>query len=130
MPFPLRLITPKVATRVHSQGGDHPESIALNSLMMNGTDAIDLGLDDGDIAEIVSVTGATRAKIFCTDELMRGVVALNEGTWCTTSTLGITPMGSANHLSSTKGTEESTSCIMHGIPVEVRKAKPMPSIGQ
>jgi len=130
MPFSLRLITPKAAMRVHSQGGDHPESIALNNLMINRADANDRGLQDGDIAEIVSMTGAARAAIFSTDELMRGVVVLHEGTWCTTSSAGITPMGSANYLSSTKGTEESTSCVMHGIPVEVRKIAAVPIIGR
>ncbi|MHB9151480.1 MAG: molybdopterin-containing oxidoreductase family protein [Spirochaetales bacterium] len=128
--FPLLLITPKAAMRVHSQGGDHPDRIASNLLMMNKADAFDLRLNDGDMAEIVSPTGSTRAAIRGTNELMRGVVSLDEGTWCVASALGKAPMGSANYLSSTKGTEESISCIMHGIPVEVRKVEPVTSSGQ
>jgi len=128
--FPLLLITPKAAMRVHSQGADYPERIANNLLVMNKADAFDLRLIDGDIAEIVSMTGSTRAAIRGTNELMRGVVSLDEGTWCVASALGNAPMGSANYLSSTKGTEESISCVMHGIPVEVRKVEPITSSGQ
>ena len=128
--FPLRLITPKAANRVHSQGGDHPESIARNDLLMNREDAIDLKLAEGELVEIVSGTGSTRAAVAQTAELMRGVVSLHEGTWCASSSSGKDPLGAANYLTSTRGTEESTSCIMHGIQVSVRKIEPISLSGR
>ncbi len=126
---PLLLITPKVAERVHSQGGDHPEAILLNSLSMNGADASALGLEEGEIVLVVSGTGRTRATISLSDEIKEGVVSLPEGSWCAGPQLeGSQPtdtlFGSANWLTSTKGTEESTSCVMHGLAVEIHKIRP------
>jgi anaerobic selenocysteine-containing dehydrogenase len=101
--------------------GDHPDEIIGNSLAMNAADTRGLGLKEGDFVEISSETGSTMATVFPTENIMRGVVSLYEGTWFSApGAEGFMP-GSANFLTSTRGTDESTSCIMHGIRVNVRK---------
>jgi len=122
------LVTPKIAGRVHSQGADFPEKILLNTLLMNESDARDLGLAEGDMAKIISETGDTVAAVAVSGMIMRGVASLPEGTWCIDPLGENDPRGSANHLTSTKGTEESTSCVMHGIRVNIRKVPD--SVGQ
>ena len=116
------LITPKVAERVHSQGGDHPDTIACNTLSINKSDAVTLDLAEGEMAEIFSETGKALAKVLPSGGIMSGVVSLSEGTWCLPPSPGGVAWGAANCLTSTKGTEESTSCVMHGISVWIRKA--------
>jgi len=117
------LISPKLAERVHSQGGDHPESIGRNSLELNAADAASLGLSEGDWAELESPNGRTMAEVKPTDDIMRGVACLPEGSWCVGPAGTAQATGSANHLTSTDGTAESISCIMHGIRVRIRSAE-------
>ncbi|HWP67747.1 MAG TPA: molybdopterin dinucleotide binding domain-containing protein, partial [Rectinemataceae bacterium] len=121
--FPFLLVTPKVAYRVHSQGGDHPEEIRRNLLSINCSDANALGLRDGDEVKIVSGIGATRVKVETSDQIMKGVVSLPEGTWYENQDGAEDHSGSANILTSTMGTEESTSCVMHGIPVRLEPCR-------
>lgn len=117
----LLLVTPKAAMRVHSQGGDRPSSIFGNRLSMNPLDAAERGLAAKDRVRIRSATGETTAEIGLSDRIMRGVVSLEEGSWCLEPSSGRELPGSANQLTSTEGTAESVSCIMHGIPVRVQK---------
>jgi molybdopterin guanine dinucleotide-containing S/N-oxide reductase-like protein len=120
----LLLVTPKAPLRVHSQGGDRPSSIFGNRLSMNPLDAAERGLVAGDRVGIRSATGETRAEIILIDRIMRGVVSLEEGSWCLEPFTGRELPGAANQLTSTEGTAESVSCIMHGIPVHVGKEVP------
>ncbi|HCO48940.1 MAG TPA: hypothetical protein DIT55_05780, partial [Spirochaetaceae bacterium] len=117
------LISPKLAERVHSQGGDHPESIGRNSLELNAADAASLGLSEGDWAELESPNGRTMAEVKPSDDIMRGVACLPEGSWCIGPAGAAPATGSANHLTSTDGTSESISCVMHGIRVKIRRAE-------
>lgn len=117
------LISPKLAERVHSQGGDHPESIGRNILEMNAVDASSLGLSEGDWAEIASPNGRTVAEVKPSGDIRQGVVCLPEGSWCISPEAVARATGSANHLTSSEGTAESTSCIMHGIRVRIRRAQ-------
>ena len=117
------LISPKLAERVHSQGGDHPESIGRNILEMNASDASNLGLSEGDWAEVTSPNGMTVAEVKPSENIRQGVACLPEGSWFIGPKAATQATGSANHLTSTEGTAESTSCIMHGIRVSIRKAK-------
>ena len=120
----LLLVTPKAALRVHSQGGDRPSSIFDNRLSMNPDDASARGCAAGDRVSIRSSTGRTAARLVLSDRIMKGVVSLEEGSWCLEPFAATELPGSANHLTSTEGTRESTSCIMHGIPVMVGKEEP------
>ena len=123
--FPLLLVTPKAANRVHSQGGDHPEEISRNRLQVNLGDASLLKMKNGDTAKIVSENGSMKVTIEVSDQITEGVVSLYEGTWYGgTGSVDDEDSGSANILTSSMGTEESTSCIMHGIPVRLESFTP------
>jgi len=127
--FPYLLVTPKVAHRVHSQGGDHPGEISRNCLSMHGDDARLLGLKNGDEVKLISDNGSTKVKIEVSDRIMKGVVSLPEGTWHAgvphdeARSGNEDSSGSANILTSTQGTKESTSCVMHGIRVRLEKGQ-------
>lgn len=119
------LITPKRMDRVHSQGGDYPAAVRENLLEMNEADASAHGLAEGDTAWIESVSGKTSAKVSLSRSITRGVVSLPEGSWFAEPDAdGGEPLmaGAANALTSTEGTKESTSCVMHGIAVAIRRA--------
>lgn len=123
-PAPWLLVTPKAALRVHSQGGDHPDEIIGNSLAMNAADAGGLGIKAGDLVELSSETGSLVAAVSPTENIMHGVVSLYEGTWFSAPGAEGFMSGSANSLTSTRGTDESTSCVMHGILVGIKKLEP------
>jgi len=116
----FQLVTPKNGMRVHSQGGDHPGRIMTNSLQINAMDASALGVALNDFVVVTSEQGSVHVRCVPTDRIASGVVSLDEGTWFSREAMG--KSGSANFLTSTAGTAESTSCIMHGIPVSVEKA--------
>lgn len=119
------LITPKRMDRVHSQGGDYPAAVRENRLEMNEADAFAIGLADGDAALVESASGRTRAPVILSRSITRGVVSLPEGSWFAEPDAGAgetLAAGAANALTSTEGTIESLSCVMHGIAVRVRKA--------
>lgn len=119
------LVTPKRMDRVHSQGGDYAAAVRENRLEMNEDDAAALGLADGDAAVVESATGKTKAPVILSSSITRGVVSLPEGSWFAepeADAADVLTAGTANALTSTEGTEESRSCVMHGIAVRVRKA--------
>lgn len=118
------LVTPKRMDRVHSQGGDYPQAVRENRLEINEADAAALGLADGDIASVASASGSTKAPVILSNSITRGVVSLPEGSWFEEPGTGdgeLPTAGAANALTSTEGTKESTSCVMHGIAVRVRR---------
>lgn len=110
---PLSLITPKKKDRVHSQGGDLGEKIFENELLINPESAMEWGFLDNQVAIIRSIYGTARAKLKYSHEIRPGVVSLYEGSWYEDSKGSNSP----NLLTPSIGTEESQSCIMHGIPV-------------
>jgi anaerobic selenocysteine-containing dehydrogenase len=116
------LISPKEKLRVHSQWGDRPDEVRSGRLTMHEDDAKDLGLRDGDEVELYSTTGSTSYRLSLSADIARGVVSAFEGSWCAGADGQPLP-GSPNYLTSTQGTQESVSCIMHGIPVEIRIPK-------
>ncbi len=115
----FRLVTPKNGMRVHSQGGDHPGRIMTNSLQINDVDASAIGVSMNDLVTVTSAQGSVHVRCVPTDRIASGVVSLDEGTWFSRDSME--KSGSANFLTSTAGTAESISCIMHGIPVSVEK---------
>ena len=119
------LVTPKRMDRVHSQGGDYPEAVRENRLEINVDDAGALGLAEGDLALVESATGKTTAAAILSRSIARGVVSLPEGSWFGSGgdeKGNLIAGGAANALTSTEGTRESRSCVMHGIAVRVSRA--------
>ena len=119
--YPLRMITPKSAYRVHSQGSNLPaiQAKAKHALEMHPQDAAARGLLDGCLARLFNSHGETRVPVLISEDVIPGVVCLHEGVWAELDEDGIDRAGSANLLTGTEGTQAGTACIMHGVPVEV-----------
>ncbi|MCX7025888.1 MAG: molybdopterin-dependent oxidoreductase [Spirochaetes bacterium] len=121
------LVTPKRADRVHSQSGHQPADIFRSKLWINQTDAGELGIETGDRVILSSAEGTIEAWALPSENITRGVVALYEGVWHVFAAEAQTATGklssSPNVLTSTRGTDESVSCIMEGVAVRIEKAK-------
>ncbi|HOI23607.1 MAG: molybdopterin-dependent oxidoreductase [Spirochaetia bacterium] len=117
--YTFLLISPKERLRVHSQWGHRPDEILRSRLVVNEGEAGQLGLADGQELELFSASGSTLIRLSLSPDIMPGVVSIYEGSWCSDDQGRPVP-GSANYLTSTLGTEESISCVMHGIPVRLR----------
>lgn len=119
---PLRLVTPKVADRTHSQTAGMP--MPPHPLALHPRDAEARGLAEGCLVEVFSDHGRVRVPLRLDPDLMPGVACLVEGAWLDLDPDGIDRAGSANVLTGTAGTEPSRACAMSGVPVEVRRALP------
>jgi len=121
--YPLRLITPKRATRTHSQLGDTSSVLgpADHALYLHPTDAAKRGIGPGDAVRIGNDRGAVHVRVAITDDIMPGVVSLHEGAWTRLDERGEDRAGSANVLTGTEGTGPDHACVMHAIPVEVER---------
>jgi len=123
----ILFISPKVAERVHSQAGEHPDQRGINRLGINPGTAEKFGFTDGQLVLVESRSGAMRIRLNFDISVMEDVVCAPEGTWLSgfglLETGNIADSGSANLLTSTEGSKESVACIMHGIPVRVTPVK-------
>ncbi len=120
----LLLVTPKVAVRTHSQGGD-PASVAASGghfLCLHPDDASERGLGEGDLARLSNATGATRIRCRLDGSIMRGVACLPEGTWLPEDTANYEDSGSPNALTSTVDHGPARAASMHGLRVRVGRA--------
>jgi len=125
---PLRLITPKNPGRTHSQLGDtsSPLGPADHALHMHPTDAARRGIDPGTTVRISNPNGVVHVRVVITDDIVPGVVSLDEGVWVRLDGRGEDRAGSANVLAGTGGTGPDHACVMHAIPVEVEPDAPGP----
>ncbi|HEY9053627.1 MAG TPA: molybdopterin-dependent oxidoreductase [Rectinemataceae bacterium] len=120
--YPFLLITPKSGGRVHSQGGEEPELIRRGILGISPDDASALGVAQGESLRLTSAQGTLVAEAWIDACIMKGVLSLEEGIWHRMrKEEGAS--SAVNLLLSTDGTEESISCIMHGIPVALERAR-------
>jgi anaerobic dimethyl sulfoxide reductase subunit A len=121
--YPLRLVSPKSAFRVHSQNANI--SWFLDSephrLWMNPVDALSRGIGDGDRLSVTSPQGETEVRGWVTDDVMAGVVSLQEGIWPSIDSRGVDHGGSVNLLTSTVPTQPSQASRTHSVAVQVRK---------
>lgn len=124
--LPFLLVTPKHPRRVHSQGGGPGGFAGARSegaaLTMHRGDAARVGLNDGDEALVSNGRGAVRVAVRLSDDIMPGVVSLEEGAWLELGPDGVDTAGSANALTATEGSGPSNSAVMHGLAVDVVKA--------
>jgi len=124
--YPLLLITPKSAHRIHSQGSNirKIQETAQHALEMNPRDARERGVSDGDLVQIFNNQGAVQIRTRLTEDIMPGVVCLPAGVWAALNENGTDCAGSANMLTATEGTKASSANIMHGVAVEVSGIMP------
>lgn len=124
-PGELLLVTPKVAHRTHSQGGD-PERVARSGghfLALHPDDAAERGLAEDDVALIVGGSGLARAKVSLDKGMMRGVASLPEGVWLPEDANNYDESSSPNLLTSTTDHGPARAASMHGLRVRVSPAK-------
>jgi anaerobic dimethyl sulfoxide reductase subunit A len=122
--YPLSLVTPKRPETVHSQRGDRASALAprAQELEMHPADAAARGLGPGAEARVFNDRGSLRIRVRVSEDIMPGVVAIPEGTWFSLDASGEDRSGSANLLTSTRGTGHESSCVMHGVAVQAGKA--------
>ncbi|MBD9597370.1 molybdopterin guanine dinucleotide-containing S/N-oxide reductase [Ensifer sp. ENS05] len=84
--FPLHLLSPQPADKLHSQYDQGAVSSAAKvagrtRLLMNRQDAEARGIDDGDVVKVFNSRGACLAGAKLVDTMLRGVVQLPTGSW-------------------------------------------------
>jgi len=121
--YPMRLISPKSAYRVHSQNANIPwfSDREPHRLWMNSIDASSRGIRDGEMVSVTSPQGETKVVAWVTDDIMAGVVCLHEGMWVDIDANGVDNNGSVNILTSTTPTQPSQASRTHSVAVQVRK---------
>ncbi|MGA2639302.1 MAG: molybdopterin dinucleotide binding domain-containing protein, partial [Spirochaetia bacterium] len=77
--------------------------------------------DQGGEARLFNGRGEVIVRVRVSEDIMPGSVSLDEGIWFELDDRGVDRAGSANILSSTKGTGPDNSCIMHAVAVEVAR---------
>ncbi|MEA1902213.1 MAG: molybdopterin-dependent oxidoreductase, partial [Actinomycetota bacterium] len=84
--YPLHMISNQPKTRLHSQW-DHGETSlkgkvdGREQIGMTANDAVERGLDTGDLVRVFNDRGACLAAVVVRDDLMEGVVQLPTGAW-------------------------------------------------
>jgi biotin/methionine sulfoxide reductase len=84
--FPLHLISPQPATRLHGQydNGAHSRAgkvAGREALLLHPHDAAVRGIADGDVVRVFNARGACLAGAVVSDAIARGVVRLPTGAW-------------------------------------------------
>ncbi len=113
------LLSPKISEYVHSQRGAALQNTKHGSVHIHPEDLDMLSAQRSVLLEVKSEHGIVLARAEPDLNVRRGVIWIEEGLWAN-PTGNVDPNGSVNMLTSDEGTEESVSCIMHDIPVEVR----------
>jgi anaerobic dimethyl sulfoxide reductase subunit A len=119
--YPLRLVTPKSRFRVHSQNANLPWFIERDpqALWIHPADAALRGITDGDPVLVSSPQGRVRIAARVTENIMPGVVCLQEGVWPVFDSDGTDIAGSPNVLTSTEPTMPSEASRTHSVLVQV-----------
>jgi len=120
--YPLRLITPKNRYRIHSQNYNIKwfREREKHTMWINPKDASPRGIKEGDMVEVSSQEGRLRIKTQLTEDMMPGVVCIQEGVWPRFEN-GVEVNGSVNVLTSTEPTLPSYSSRTHSVIVQVGK---------
>ncbi len=113
--FPLQLLSPNTKNRIHSQFGnlevikqfsDGPEAI------LNASDAIDRGINDGDSIRIYNDRGELKTKAKLNFSIKKGCVVYYNGWW-------LQEGGTPNLLSKGRETDMGYGTAFHDCLVEV-----------
>ena len=82
--MPLCIVTPHSKWRVHSTHSNNPLLLNVNRkpvVEINPRDAMERGIQDGDLVEIVSNYGSYRLWALVTETIRPGVVCVDHGWW-------------------------------------------------
>jgi anaerobic dimethyl sulfoxide reductase subunit A len=121
--YPLRLVSPKSRYRVHSQNSNIPwfRERESHRLWIHPEDAVVRGLTNSDIALVTSPEGEAAVRVYITEDIIRGVVCLQEGVWPEPDAAGRDRVGAVNVLTSTEPTRPSMASRTHSVNVQVTR---------
>lgn len=119
--FPLQLIGWHSMSRCHSIHGHNEWAVEADPhrLWINPSDARRRGVEDGELVEVFNQRGKTQIKARITERIVKGVVAMAQGSWYTPDASGTDRSGSINVLTSTTPTPLARGNSQHSILVEV-----------
>lgn len=101
--YPLALVTPHSAYRLHSQLANTAlrEKYAVNDrepMLIHPQDAAQFGITDGDIVKVSSPRGEILAGAVISAKIIQGTVAICEGAWFDPDESGLCKNGNPNVL--------------------------------
>jgi len=119
--YPLRLITPHSLDRINSSYSNVQwfKERLQQVLWMNPADATKRNLQDKQMVMVENAKGKIQIPLKVTDDIMEGVVCLEEGIWPDLDENGTDHAGAANMLTSTTSTEPCMGSRTHSVLVEV-----------
>lgn len=119
--FPLRLVTPHYRKRINSTNSNIPffDGGEEDYLWINPIDAAKRNIKNDDIVKIFNEIGLMQTKVLVTEDIMPGVVSLNNGIWPKFEGSIIVENNSANFLTSNEPTFPSQGSRTHSSFVEV-----------
>jgi len=120
--YPLRLVTPHSLNRINSSYSNVQwfKEREQQVLWMNPADARKRNLQDKQMVMVTSTRGKIQIPVKVTDDIMKGVVCLQQGIWPDLDENGIDRAGAANLLTSTEPTQPCMGSRTHSVLVEVR----------
>ncbi len=114
------LLTPKVSRFIHSQRIEQEDRSECAQIHIHPEDMASIGARKGENLKIWNSNGALVASAIPDLWVQPGTVWIEEGIW-TMPIDGVDLCGNPNMLTSDKGTLESISNIMHGIPIQIER---------
>jgi anaerobic dimethyl sulfoxide reductase subunit A len=118
--YPLRLITPKSPYRIHSQNYNIEwfREQEKHVIWINPADAVPRGIKQSDKIIVSSPRGVVQIEAHVTEDIMKGVVCIQEGIWPRFNEENIEVNGSVNVLTSTDPTLPSHGSRTHSVHVQ------------
>jgi len=119
--YPLKLVTPHSLNRINSSYSNVQwfKEREKHALWMNPADAGKRNIQDKQIVMVANIQGRIQIPVHVTNDIMEGVVCLQEGIWPNLDENGIDSAGAANMLTSTKPTKPCMGSRTHSVLVEV-----------
>jgi anaerobic dimethyl sulfoxide reductase subunit A len=126
--YPLRLVTPHSLNRINSSYSNVQlfKECEQQMLWMSPDDARKRNLQDKQMVMVTSGRGKIQIPVKVTDDIMEGVVCLEQGIWPELDENGIDHAGAANMLTSTEPTQPCIGSRTHSVLVEVGSTPDVP----